>query len=60
MYHMDIKIAIFFVSIIIFLPLTGILLYVWNKYGKGEKKVMAARIIFLLGSLALFGYMLTL
>ena len=57
---MDIQIIIFLVAIVIYLPLAGILLYVWHTHGKGERKVMIARVIFLLGSCAIFGYMLIL
>ena len=56
---MDIPIIIFAITLLIYIPLAGIVLYVWHKHGKGEPMVMLARVIFILGSLALFGYMLT-
>jgi hypothetical protein len=52
------SIIILFVTIAIYLPIAGVLLYVWWKHGKGEKGVMLARIIFLIGSALLFMYML--
>lgn len=57
---MDGSIFILFLAIALYIPLGGALLYVWWKHGKGEKGVMIARIIFLLGSVTLFLYMLTL
>ena len=56
---MDIPIIIFAITLLIYIPLAGIVLYVWHKHGKGEPMVMLARVIFILGSLALIGYMLT-
>lgn len=44
---------IFILTLIVYLPLAGVLLYVWWKYGKGEIGVTIARSIFLFGSLAL-------
>ena len=55
---MDIPIIIFLVTILIYVPLAGSLLYVWWKYGKGEKRVALVRGVFLLGSVALFWGML--
>lgn len=51
-------ILILFITLAIYIPIAGILLYVWWKHGKGEKGVMIARGIFLAGSLFLFMYML--
>jgi TRAP-type C4-dicarboxylate transport system permease large subunit len=53
------SIIILFVTIAIYIPLAGVLLYVWWKHGKGEVGVTIARAIFLLGSVFLFLYMLT-
>jgi hypothetical protein len=57
---MNIKIIIFFISLLVYIPLSGVLLYVWHKYGKFEAKVFLARIIFLIGSVCIIGYMLSL
>jgi heme/copper-type cytochrome/quinol oxidase subunit 2 len=56
---MDIAIIILFLTLVIYVPLAGILLYVWWKYGKGEIGVKLARSVFLLGSFVLFFYMIT-
>lgn len=50
--------AIFIFTLIIYVPLSVMLLYVWWKYGKHEPVVSLARTVFLLGSLALFLYMI--
>lgn len=57
---MDGSIIILFLTVAVYIPLAGALLYVWWKHGKNEKGVAIARIIFLIGSLMLFIYMLTL
>ena len=57
---MDLQVLLFVLTLLVYTPLTGILLYVWHKHGADEKKVILARIIFLAGSLALFGCMLSL
>ena len=56
---MDGAIIIIFLTLVIYIPLAGILLYVWWKYGKGEMGVRIARVVFLLGSFGLFAYMIT-
>jgi hypothetical protein len=57
---MDGRLIIFLGSLAIYIPLAGILLYVWWKHGKDDSAVMLARIIFLFGSFGLFIYMMTL
>jgi hypothetical protein len=57
---MDPRPIIIAITFLFFLPLAGVLLYVWYKFGKGNRKVQLARIIFLVGSLVIVGYMLTL
>lgn len=57
---MDGAIIILFITVALYIPLAGVLLYIWWKHGKGEKGVALARIVFLLGSLVLFLYMMTL
>lgn len=57
---MDGRLIIFLGSLVIYLPLAGILLYVWWKHGKDDAAVMLARIVFLVGSFGLFIYMMTL
>ena len=56
---MDGAIIIIFLTLVIYIPLAGILLYVWWKYGKGEMGVRIAIVVFLLGSFGLFAYMIT-
>jgi hypothetical protein len=50
---------IFALTLLTFLPLAGILLYVWWKFGKGDLGVSLARTIFLAGSLVLFFILIT-
>lgn len=50
---------IFILTLVVYIPLTIVLLYVWWKYGKGEIGVSIARTVFLLGSGALLLYMTT-
>ena len=57
---MDGRLIIFLGSLIVYIPIAGVLLYVWWKHGKDEMAVTQARIIFLAGSLGLFVYMMTL
>ncbi len=57
---MDVTLIIFILSLIVYIPLAGVLLYVWWKHGKHERVVNFARLIFLLGSFGLFFYMITL
>jgi hypothetical protein len=56
---MDGRLIIFLSSLIIYIPLAGALLYVWWKHGKDDTAVAKARIIFLIGSLGLFIFMIT-
>lgn len=55
---MSIPFIIIFVTLLIYLPLAGALIYVWWKYGSHEIGVSIARVIFILGSLVLFTLML--
>lgn len=57
---MDGRLIIFLGSVIVYVPLAGVLLYVWWKHGKDEQAVTVARSVFLLGSLGLFIFMMTL
>lgn len=50
---------IFALTLITYLPLAGILLYVWWKYGKGDLGVSLARTVFLAGSLLLLFFLIT-
>ena len=50
---------IFILTLVAYVPLAIVLLYVWWKYGKGEIGVSIARTVFLLGSGALLLYMTT-
>lgn len=51
-------VMVLFFTIAVYIPLSGVLLYVWWKHGKGEAGVTIARSVFLVGSLLLFMYML--
>ncbi len=57
---MDARLIIFLASIFVYIPLAGVLLYVWWKHGKDDTAVTKARIIFLVGSFCLFAFMITL
>lgn len=51
---------IFILTLMLYIPLSAVLLYVWWKYGRGEIGVVIARMVFLAGSAALIFYMVTL
>ncbi len=55
---MSIPFIIIFITLAIYIPLSGALLYVWWKYGRHEIGVSLARVVFLVGSLILFTFML--
>ncbi|MFA5132362.1 MAG: hypothetical protein WC444_03490 [Candidatus Paceibacterota bacterium] len=57
---MDAALIILALTLIAYVPLAAVLLFVWWKYGQGEVKVSIARVTFLAGSFALIGYMLML
>lgn len=50
---MDGAFLIFILTLVVYVPLAIVLLYIWWKYGKGETGVTIARSIFLGGSLVL-------
>jgi len=50
--------VILIITLAVYIPLAGSLLYVWWKYGNNEIKVSFARMVFLLGSFALFGLLI--
>lgn len=52
---MDAALIIFLITLVAYVPLAGVLLYVWWKYGKDEPGVTLARRVFIVGS---FGLML--
>lgn len=56
---MDGTLLIFILTLVAYIPLAVVLLYVWWKYGKGEVGVSIARTIFLIGSLALIFDLIT-
>lgn len=51
---MIIDLIIVALTVLIYIPLAGILLYVWWKNGKGERAVVIARRIYLTVSAFLF------
>ncbi len=56
---MDAPLIIFALTLLAYIPLACVLLYVWWKYGKGEVGVSLARVIFLAGSVGLLFLMIT-
>jgi hypothetical protein len=56
---MDGAFLIFILTLVTYVPLASVLLYVWWKYGRGEIGVTIARSVFLCGSLVLV-FLLTL
>lgn len=50
---MNPALLIFLLTLVVYIPLASVLLYVWWKYGKGETGVAIARSVFLFGSLVL-------
>jgi hypothetical protein len=50
---------IFILTLVTYIPLSGALLYVWWKYGKGERGVSIARVVFLAGSFILLASLIT-
>lgn len=57
---MDGNLIIFILTLITYIPLSTVLLYVWWKYGRNERGVILARMVFLAGSAALIFYMMLL
>lgn len=57
---MNATLIIFILTLVTYLPLAGVLLYVWWKYGKGEVGVSIARTVFLAGSLVILFSIITL
>lgn len=49
---------IFLLSLLVYVPLACVLLYVWWKYGKNEIGVSIARAVFIGGSVALIACMI--
>lgn len=56
---MEGTLIIFVLTLITYIPLSIVLLYVWWKYGRNEAAVSIARSVFLAGSFALIFYMMT-
>jgi hypothetical protein len=57
---MEGTLIIFILTLVTYIPLSIVLLYVWWKYGRNETGVSVARAVFLAGSLSLIFYMITL
>ena len=55
---MDGTLLIFICALMAYLPLAGVLFYIWWKYGKGEVGVSVARTIFIAGSFLIIFSML--
>lgn len=56
---MEGSLLIFLLALVAYIPLAAVLLYVWWKYGKGERGVSIARAVFLAGSIGFIFYMIT-
>ncbi len=54
---MHISVILFLTTLIIYIPMAGILLYVWYKFGKGDGGVRVARSVYLAGSVFILGVM---
>jgi hypothetical protein len=50
---------IFFLTLLTYIPLASVLLFIWWKYGRGELGVSIARTVFLAGSLGLIFMLMT-
>ncbi|MBP6888446.1 MAG: hypothetical protein KBC21_01965 [Candidatus Pacebacteria bacterium] len=46
---MNLSVALFLFTVVVSLPMSGVLLYVWYKFGKGDKGVQIARVVYVLG-----------
>lgn len=57
---MNISLIIFIFSIVVYIPVAAVLLYVWHKYGKSEKAVSYARATFFIGSAFIIIFMMAL
>ena len=57
---MDPSIIIFCGTLIVYIPIASVLVYVWYKYGDSNPAVKTMRIIFLIGSFVLVATMLAL
>ncbi len=54
---MHISVILFLVTLLIYVPMAGILLYVWYKFGRGDAGVRIARAVYLTGSACILGLM---
>ncbi len=54
---MHISVILFLTTLVIYIPMAGILLYVWYKFGKGDRGVGVARSVYLVGSVCILGVM---
>lgn len=54
---MHISVILFLITLLIYIPMAGILLYVWYKFGKEDGGVRVSRMVYLTGSLFVFGVM---
>jgi hypothetical protein len=46
-------------TLVMYIPIASIFMYIWHTYGKGDKNVMLVRFIFLIGSIFLLGLMIS-
>lgn len=57
-YNMEGTLIIFILTLVTYIPLAIVLLYVWWKYGRNEIGVSIARTVYLVGSAAIIFYMM--
>ena len=55
---MNISLILFLATVVIYIPMAGVLLYVWHKFGQGDGGVQKARIFYLVGSFSIVLFML--
>lgn len=55
---MHISVILFLITLLIYIPMAAVLLYVWHKYGQGDKGVRFARTVYISGSLLILLYMI--
>ncbi len=55
---MSISSILFLLTVVISLPMSGVLFYVWHKFGRGDKGVAIARAVYVVGSFFIVATML--
>ncbi len=55
---MNLSVAVFLFTVVVFVPMALVLLYVWHKFGKGDGGVQIARVVYILGSFTILASMI--